>query len=133
MSFTSQELLKSSLSDNSFLTNSDMPAGLEEAIKEVDQTIRAYTGREIPDDATDANEMIRSIANNLVIWKTAGFQTDLSEQQYKRLKTNYKDAMAKLQMIQDGELTVDHTNDEDEDITPNVPQIRGTNRIDEML
>lgn len=104
MHFTSEEKLKGFLdaaSVDALLTG--IPAGQhEKAITYVDSIITGKTG--IAPAATN-HDMLEGIAAHLVIWHLSG-QNPVGEEEMRRREKAADDAMALLDQIRDGDITL---------------------------
>lgn len=105
MSYITAAILKSHI-DAEWLTGDPAPEGFSEAAQQVDDLIYQKTGIVAPDDSATARPVLRSVACKIFIWLMSGHQSNLEEQELKRRRQQYEDAMALLDAIASGEVNL---------------------------
>ena len=74
MSFINQEVLKAFVEQDSYLITENIPAGLDEAICQADDTINIYTGIEVPaSPSTDFSICMRCFCFFVAIFSISGY------------------------------------------------------------
>lgn len=101
MPFADINALKPFLPEEHYFFKELDSEGLAEAFSQADNIITSFTALEAPDDAADADPILRNIAAKLVIHFTSG-QGKLSEDELRYRKALYDEAMDMLRKIQEG-------------------------------
>lgn len=104
MSFTNKDFLKGYAQNDAFFLQDGFD--LTNLLTNTDNLIYQATGITAPSDAADGVPMLREIANDLMIYRIPAMQTKVSEEEMKRRKTLFQEAMDKLEKIRSGVLKV---------------------------
>ncbi|GEM_PF-2166525 len=108
MSFINQDILKSFVQKNSWITAATEPEGLAETILQVDDIISLTLQIPVPADPADARPILRNIACALTVWYGTGQQGTIDSAEYQKRKTQYDNAMATLELIAQGSIKLDN-------------------------
>ncbi len=110
MPYVNQNILKSFVAKNNWLTIGAEPEGLSEAILQADDIIRSWLGLTVPDDPADAPPILRNVACALIVWYTTGQQGKIEDAEYNRRRDQYNNAMDTLKLIKTGDITLNDAN-----------------------
>lgn len=115
MSFGDITSLKTRFHQLNFLNDSSIATTVAALGTHVDALITAYTKVKPPAQADDAHSLLQSIWCDIVYFKMIPYQKDLNAEEIQRRTLLYHEAIVLLKAIQQGELVLKDS--EDEEIT----------------
>ena len=111
MSYIDKNVLKSFYQENSFVVKQTDGFDITSIVPQIDEMIKSKTGLATPANTADANKVLQLIACRIFILLSAGKEGVTSEMwDFQRRKYLYESAMADLDKIVDGEITLYDSN-----------------------